>query len=214
VKTRDKEESERGLEKRVDDLRAELLTRDPTSLAHNTGAVYADGHFRLDIWNRPVIISEHDFVAIDEEEGTLCDVLTQAMLAYYFHTSDGNLVNGEWISFRELPDGQFYATAFQGYTGDKLATIFGDDIEAFVQAADEANGRRQPFGDAAFYFQALPRVPVAIVCWLGDEDFLTSYRILFDDSVNHHLPTDACAILGSMLTRKLIKIKNDRGRPE
>jgi hypothetical protein len=45
---------------------------------------------------------------------------------------------------------------------------------------------------------------VAIVCWLGDEDFPTSFRFLFDDSIRHHLPTDACAILGNMLTRKLL----------
>ncbi|MFN2105113.1 MAG: DUF3786 domain-containing protein [Candidatus Promineifilaceae bacterium] len=46
---------------------------------------------------------------------------------------------------------------------------------------------------------------MAAVCWLGDEDFPTSYRILFDRSIEHHLPTDACAILGSMLTTRLTK---------
>ena len=147
-------------------------------------------------------IIERDFIAFDVQDGTACDVVTQAMLAYYFHTSDGTPIRGEWIAFSELPDGQFYASAFQGYTGSKLARTFGDKIDLFARQRP-SNGRAQPFGDAAFAFQALPRVPVAVVCWLGDEDFPSSYSILFDDSIHHHLPTDACAILGSMLTAKL-----------
>ncbi len=39
----------------------------------------------------------------------------------------------------------------------------------------------------------------------GDEEFSPSYRILFDANTRHHLPTDTCAIIGSTLTRRLIK---------
>ena len=198
-------EQESGLNRRVNSLRVELQDRDPISLAQNTGALYANGRFQLDVWNRKVTISERDFVAIDAQSGHTCDALTQAMLAYYFHTSDGTAIKGEWIAFRDLPDGQFYASAFQGYTGNKLAIVFGNKIEAFTDAAYEVDGNSQPIGDATYQFQALPRVPVAVVCWLGDEDFPTSYRVLFDRSIDHHLPTDACAILGSMLTAKLTK---------
>jgi hypothetical protein len=48
-------------------------------------------------------------------------------------------------------------------------------------------------------------VSLMVVCWLGDEDFLTSYRILFDAAANHHLSTDACAVVGSTLTRRLLQ---------
>jgi hypothetical protein len=204
------EDSERGLERQVGTLRSELLTRDKLKLARNTGAEYFNNRFSLDMWNKSVIIADDDFIAMDSENGMPCDDLTQAMLAYYFYTSDGTPVSGEWISFRELDDGQFYASAFQGYTGDRLAAVFGEDIESLSLAANRVNGRAQSFGNAAFYFQALPRVPVAVVCWLGDEDFPTSFRILFDNSIKHHLPTDACAILGSMLVHKLIIAKTDR----
>jgi hypothetical protein len=205
------EETESGLLRKVGALRADLLTREPLSLAKNTGAEYRNGRFYLDIWAKPVSLAVDDFVAIDLEDNTPCDGLTQAMLAYYFHTSDGAPVSGEWIAFSELPHGQFYAAAFQGYTGNKLAALFGDNIDSFKQAAVMINGRAQIFGDAAFYFQALPRVPVAAVCWLGDEDFPTSFRLLFDDSIRHHLPTDGCAILGSMLVRKFASAKMQIG---
>jgi len=60
------------------------------------------------------------------------------------------------------------------------------------------------FGSASFIYNALPRIPMMVTYWLGDEDFPSSCKILFDASAPHYLPTDACAILGSMLTRKLL----------
>ncbi|MFN2279462.1 MAG: DUF3786 domain-containing protein [Candidatus Promineifilaceae bacterium] len=196
---------ESGLDRRVADLRQEILQRDRAALAQRTGAVRDNGGFLLAVWNRCIAINGQDFIAVDRESGQSCDPLTQAMLAYYFYTSDGYPAADEWIAFRDLPDGQFYSSAFQGYTGNKLARVFGDDIAAFTRAARSLDGRRLAFGDAAYSFQAVPRIHVAAVCWLGDEDFPTSYRILFDRSIEHHLPTDACAILGSMLTTRLTK---------
>jgi hypothetical protein len=130
-------------------------------------------------------------------------------LAYYFHTSDGTPKSGNYIAFTELPDGQFYTQAFQGYTGGELVRVFGNDSGAFVGAAEFLGGRRELFGNAAYSFQVLPRVSIMVVCWLGDEDFPASYRVLFDSTINHHLPTDACAIIGSTITRRLIKTHHD-----
>lgn len=60
-------------------------------------------------------------------------------------------------------------------------------------------------GDAAYLFQVLPLVSLLAVTWLGDEEMPPAYQILFDANVSHHLPTDVCAILGSMLTERLIR---------
>ena len=43
-----------------------------------------------------------------------------------------------------------------------------------------------------------------VTYWLGDEDFPSSCKILFDESASHYLPIDGCAILGSMLVRRLL----------
>lgn len=198
--------TESGLERRIAELRVSLRLRDRQDLAQKTGAIYQDGRFLVEFWHRQLSLAADKFVAIDLQSGHVCDTVTQALLAYYFFTSNGMPMVNEWIAFSELPDGQFYASAFQGYTGNKLENLFGNDISAFKQAAEALNGRPQPIGDAAYSFQMMPRVPVALVCWLGDEDFPSSYRVLFDKSIAHHLPTDACAILGSMLTAKLSKI--------
>ncbi len=134
-------------------------------------------------------------------------VFTQAMLLYYFHTADGTPLAGRWISFADLPDGRFYNQAFQGYTGGELQRHFKNDTEALGQAALRSSGSLLPGapGNLAFRFQALPRLPLILVIWEGDEDFPASYQFLFDAATAHYLPTDACAILGSTLTGRLKK---------
>jgi hypothetical protein len=195
-------------------LHDQLRQSDPVTLAANTGASYlpagsGQGTFYLPFWGSEVSLTYPEFVGRNSRTGELLSTFDQALLAYYFTLSDGSPQRGQWISFTELPDGRFYSQAYQGYTGNELAKVFGNDETGFVQTAEGLGGWRpamdEPLGDIAFGFGVLPHVSLLAVCWLGDEDFPPSYRILFDVSVSHHLSTDACAIVGSTLTRRLVK---------
>lgn len=198
------------LAQRVDELRQHLAQAEPESLAMRTGASYSaldagNGIFTLEVWGRKVSLSFPGFDGFDAGTNEPLDTFTLAMLAYYFYTADGTPRSGRWISFAELPDGRFYAQAYQGYSGDELAKHFQNDAGAFESAALKLGGRRESWGDLSFSFIALPEVPLLAVCWLGDEDFPPSYRILFDASAANQLTTDACAVLGGRLASKLIK---------
>ncbi len=194
-----------GLTGRVAELRLRLQSSDPAQLADRSAVEYlpldADrsrGEFRLEMWGRPTRVSYPEMVAWDALNDQELPTYLQAMLLYYFATCDGTPAAGQWIAFSELPDGRFYTQAFQGYTGVPLAQAFGEDLSAFSQAAEACSGeRRYSFGDMAYAFQALPRVAVMVVLWQGDEDFSSTCQVLFDASISHCLPTDACAILGS-----------------
>lgn len=194
-------------------MRQELRQIDPADLAVRTGASLKKGEgevvgLSLRYWDQEVTLAYPELIGRDENGNSL-NSFDQAMLGYYFTLSDGTPLSGNWISFFDLPDGRFYAQAFQGYSGNELAKFFGNRIDAFEEAAQGLLGQKPwlaaGVGDKAFVFQVLPHVSLLAAAWLGDEDFPPSYRILFDASVSHHLSTDACAILGSMLTRRLIK---------
>jgi hypothetical protein len=208
-----KESASDYLAERVNKLRKQISLKEPEQLAQCTGAscrTTEDGQveFQLTVWGRQVFLFHPELIAYDQASREPLDIFTQALLAYYFHVSDGTPETRNWIAFTELPDGRFYDHAFQGYTGKQLSQVFGDDMEAFAAAATRSGGQAQFMGDQAYAFQVLPMVSLLVVCWLGDEDFLTSYRILFDVAVSHHLSTDACAVVGSTLTRRLLQAHN------
>ena len=194
---------------RVDELREALKQIPVNLLAERTGASYqaigpGRGEFRLSLFDSPTIVTYPGIIGVDAKDDEL-PLPFQAVLAYYFHTSDGASLTGQWVSFAELPDGRMYNQAFQGYSGNELVQTFEQDVDAFESACEKSGGVATLLGDAAYIFYALPRLPMAVNYWRGDEDFPSSCKILFDSSASHYLPTDVCAILGSMLTRKLIK---------
>jgi hypothetical protein len=77
-------------------------------------------------------------------------------------------------------------------------------LDAFHKACQSAEGQPADLASASYTFQPLPYVPLMVTYWLGDEDFPSSCKILFDASASHYLPIDGSAILGSMLVRKLL----------
>ena len=193
---------------RLEVLRAALADADPAWVARACGAQYApEGQLCLSFWGRPIRITYPEWIAYPEGGEEPLSSFEQALLLYYLTTADGEPLSEEWIAFSDLPDGRFYNQAFQGYTGQELRRAFGDDRASFEGAAQALGGARYPLGDAAYAFQALPRVPLMAVFWQGDEDFPCTYQILFDTVASHYLPTDAYAILGSTLTRRLIKAR-------
>lgn len=198
----------------VETLRSSLAGSDALLLAANTGATYqalgaGQGIFHFFHWGQATDLSYPEYIARDQSTDQELPLINQALLLYYFNTADGAPTEQGWIAFSELPDGRFYSQAFQGYTGRELARAFQNDFQAFKNAAWALGGvgmKAGPTmpGDLAFAFQALPRVPLLVAAWQGDEDFSSSFQILFDASVSHYLSSESCAILGSMLSRKLI----------
>jgi Domain of unknown function (DUF3786) len=200
---------------RISQLRDELSSQNPEILAYRSGATYQEinsmrGEILLPIWEQSAVLSFPGLDGRDLRTGQELPAAFQALLLYYLKTADGAPLSGHWISFSELPNGRFYNLAYQGYTGKELGRAFQSDLDRFVWAAQNTGGALEPAnaphipGDKACSFLALPRVSLLVAAWRGDEDFPSSFQILFDASVSHYLPTDVCAILGSMLTKKLI----------
>jgi hypothetical protein len=192
---------------RLDELRSALRVLDPEQVAARSGASYLElgpdrGELHLPFWGYVCIFSFPEFLGYDHDEH-LSD-FQQTLLLYYLGTADGASLNGKWVTLAGLPNGLIYNAAFQGYTGDDLVKTFGFNLDAFQAACLKAGGIQTDVGSASFIFQALPRLPLMLTYWLGDDDFPSSCKVLFDESAFHYLPVDGCAILGNMLRQRVI----------
>lgn len=205
--------AESALASRVEELRGRLGLIPPALLAERTGASYLElgqgrGEFHLELLNASILLTYPGFHATFSATDAPLPAFKHALLLYYFLQSDGAPLIGKWISFSDLPEGRIYAPAFQGYTGDLLAKAFLLDLDAFHAACQKVGGTHVAFGDAAYRFRALPRMDLLIAYHLGDEDFPSTCKILFDESAWHYLPAEACAILGSSLTQLILRARN------
>lgn len=196
---------------RVNELRSALQIQDPGLVAERSGSSYlvlgpGRGELHIPFWGRVCKLCWPQLTGCSSRDEPL-PVFQLAMLLYYLVTADGTPLTGKWASFAELPDGRTYNAAFQGYSGNEIVRAFGLDLDGFKAACKKEKAKPIEMGSASFIFQALPHVPLMLTYWLGDEDFPSSCKVLFDESVSHYLPIEACAILGSMLTRKIIRLR-------
>lgn len=197
---------EKSMLRRLESLRGDLRARSPVQVANFAGAEHDQGVIRLDFWGREVAISWPELSCSEVESGQPCSTFDSAILLYYLWKADGTAPSGKWIGFRELPDGTFYHQAFQGYSGGRIARHFGDNPARFEQSALNLSGAKETgLAENAYSFLPLPRTPIAVILWPGDEDFPTKASVLFEEMDSHYLPTDGLALLGSGLAGRLIK---------
>ncbi len=197
------EEWRKSLRPKIEEARAALRGVPPGELARRSGARVVGGALELEFLGATYTLTFPELVLLGPE-GEAASEEEEALLLDYLVNADGTRPAGRWVGFRELPHGNFYFRAFQGYTGDELVRRL--DADGFRRAAERAGGRPIPLGDLGYEFRALPLVPVAVVWWEGDEEFPPKASVLFDATAGRFLPTEGLAIVGRLLCRKLVKL--------
>ncbi len=191
----------------------ELRRRDPRTIADFSGAEFlkhdqSRGELRLRFFERIYTLTWPE-LTIHDPKGQSCSNPTQTVLLQYLVLADRTPLAQQWVSLRELPDGAFYEQAFQGYSGNRVARTFKSDLKMFRALALKLGGEPLSLGDASFRFEALPKIPLAIVYWSGGDEFPSSAKVLFDASAGHYSHLEMLAHLGAMLCERLIEAQQD-----
>lgn len=182
----------------------------PSGVAEKSGAeLYAprvgEEALRVRLLNREYMVPLPEALVYDAKTGMPAGVSTTLVVLHYLATADGSATSGEWIPFRSLPGGNIYQQAFRQQCIGPLISAFGTDPGKFERAAGLLGGVKAAMGDRSFVFQALPRLPMACVLWLADEEQGAEVNLLFDAVAPRCLPTEDLAALGRMLAFGLIK---------
>ncbi len=200
---------EEGHEAALQLAQQELQKLEPYRTAYMAGCDYhpGEGGGRLVV---PFFGQNYDVtfpeVKVHSSTGEPPDVTTSLIILHYLLQADGVQPSDQWIAFRELPDGLVYDPAFQGRSAQRLARQYGRDADAFAAACEALGGERLTFGDVSCMFRILPRIRMAVILHLADEEFGAAVNVLFDASAGHYLPTEDLAVLGGMLTSRLVRL--------
>jgi len=130
---------------------------------------------------------------------------SKILILHYLVKSEGLPLTDTWVNFRQIPGGSTYYPAFVKRSQKPLCDFFSDRLDLLERAARTLGGEKTDYGDRAVRITALPRVPVVLVCWSGDEEFQSEAHILFDSSVSSYLSTEDVAVLSQQTVFSLIK---------
>lgn len=190
----------------------------PLRCAERAGCSVTPEGVLVPFFGRQHLVSHPQGDVIVADTGKSVHQSITIVLLHYLLTADGaELSHGDlepsqrWLNFRQLPDGLFYANAFAQHAEKLLANRFGADLGGFIRAAGELGGciPASPPGaglappDAAFQFQAFPRLALIVQLWTGDDEFPGRAQVLFEAHASHYLPTEDISGVGDWLAHRL-----------
>jgi len=182
-------EVSRAGEVRVQDINQKLCIIIPF-IEHEIHLTMPDGEFSSDP-DREVPVQE------------------KVLIIHYLNNAGGSRPGGEWITFREVPAGEFYYSAFVKRSIDPLKKIFGGNVDSLKRVAPLLKGDPVPEADTAFSFLPLPLVPVKLLLWKGDDEFPPEATILFDRTVSKFFSAEDIAWLSGMIVYRLIGLSKE-----
>ena len=151
---------------------------------------YVLGSFGLNIF---VSISDKS-ISCDEEVN---DLLTSKLWEYagltylwYLINAENIPLSGNLIRPDNLKGGHLFTKGTHVLPLSGLAEKYNDDIKGFFQKGEALNAERVQYGDAAIKLFPVPRVPVTIILWRGDDEFSPRADLLFDSTCELQVPVD------------------------
>jgi hypothetical protein len=86
-----------------------------------------------------------------------------------------------------------------------MINTFGDQPDQLSSLAKEFFGANlSSIGDGSVVIQALPKIPITLVIWKGDEEVSSDGTILFDSSIKDILSAEDISELTSMIVYSLV----------
>ena len=127
------------------------------------------------------------------------------LLTYLLSASDVPLSH-ELAHAEKLDPGGFFFRGSHQLPLDRLEKAFGAAPEKLKNVGQVLDARERDFGDASIEVSVLPRIPVTLIIWAGDEEFSARASILFDRSAVQQMPLDALYALTKLTINRTVKL--------
>lgn len=163
-----------------------LLSRVPSrSTLESLGAEFENGIIRLPVLNEIIGVDlDKRRVAVNDR----CKARDAwALLALHYLCGEDVHVDMHDVSFTHFSDSRGYIAVFSRRILDRFLRTAGRTSEGFVQLSEQYEGTRLEGGGLGYRFNVLPRVPISIIRYDGDEELGPGANVVYKADAEHLL---------------------------
>ncbi|HAI21292.1 MAG TPA: hypothetical protein DCM14_05285 [Clostridiales bacterium UBA8153] len=168
--------------------RLALAQKDPQEMARWAGANRVAGGFTVSCLGEEYGISYPEGRVWGGSRGLPVTDSMAVLLLHYLIYATGAGWRGQALGFRQLPGGEICLDHFRSHVIARLLKLFGPDPGRMVRGAFALGGTCER--EYRVTVPALPRVPVTLEIWPGDEETPAGGNVLYDASAPLYLPTE------------------------
>lgn len=204
------------MNERIDKLNfSDLESCDPGEVVSRTGCEFdkTKNQYAVTVWGYKYFVDLIECEVRPEEPGlqTYHGYLYLFIL-YFLMKSKDIPPSGKWVSEKDITGGAAFFRGPHVIPIELITDRFGNDMDLFREKCEKLKGTPIKLADAAYVFQITRTLPVAVLYWQGDEDFPSEARLLFDRTIDRHLPLDIIYALAVEICHSLgRKVSNTKG---
>ena len=205
--------AEQNRDEYLKQLKGEVSNHDLAAAANRVGASFSDNKLTLKVLGK-------DF-SVDTAGNLYADIhinpwVVIPFLSYILH-GKGLSVSGNWVSFRELKDGQERYPLFQKRCEEpmkRVADVYTNLFDDLVHIFSAKQVEEQFESDISVVLHPLPRVPIMICYWMPEDGLESSLNVFFDKTADENLDIGSVFTLGAGLAQMFGKLALRHGFPE
>jgi len=194
-------------------LKSEIASHDLVAAAKRVAATFSSNKLTLKVLGK-------DF-SVDTEGILYADIhinpwVVVPFLSYILH-GKGLPVSGNWVSFRELKDGQERLPLFQKRCEEpmkRVADIYTNLFDDLVHIFSGKQVEEQFESDISVVLHPLPKVPIMICYWMPEDGLESSLNVFFDETADENLDIGSVFTLGAGLAQMFGKLALRHGFTE
>lgn len=203
--TKDQKNLEQNRDEYLEILQKEVGRIDLAAAAARVGADFSGGKLTLKVLGKDFSVDTTGKLSADIH---INPWVTAPFLDYICY-GKGLPVSGNWLSFRELKDGQERYPLFQKRCEapmKRVADTYTDLFDDLVRIFGGKQVAKQFESDISVVLHPLPRVPIMICYWLPEDGLASSLNVFFDDTADKNLSIGSVFSLGVGLAQMLEKL--------
>ena len=185
----------------------ELREADPELVSRNSLAAYDSkaGTYTLTVLGEKYAIDPGGMAIVNlTNPARAPEYLLKLSIPVYLVQARDIPPSGELV--KDLPGGGFFFRGSHALPLDAIAEKFGRDSGSFERAGRSTlGGTPAGMGDAAVAFNVFPRVSMALVLWLSDEEFPARATLLFDSNAGRHMALDVVWAVSLVACQRMLK---------
>jgi hypothetical protein len=205
--------AERNRDAYLQKLKKEITGCDLAATAERIGASFSGGRLTLKVLGKNLSVDTGGSLHADIH---LNPWVIVPFLSYILY-GKGLLVSGNWVSFRELKDGQERYPLFKKRCEEpmkRVADIYTNLFDDLVHIFSGKQVEEQFESDISVVLHPLPRVPIMICYWRPEEGLKSSLNLFFDDTADKNLDVGSIFTLAAGLAQMFTKLALRHGFPE
>ncbi|RLB38143.1 MAG: hypothetical protein DRH12_13315 [Deltaproteobacteria bacterium] len=185
---------------------AAIFDNEPPDLALRLGAEKDEGGFKFSAFGRSCLLRrEGIFLDGIVEEGPRAILIS----LYAMNAVSDQIRLEPFVAFKDLPNSMPYSGAFSANSEMILVPHVQQILEKRYLVMERFNGHNAPEGlggDESFVLYPLPKIGLAYIFYLADEEFPASVTCLFSSNALSFMPLDGLADVAEYTSRSIIQL--------